>query len=330
MSGPSLSELLGREFAGEYREDLLALLGPREDDELEAWVSAMVRARLGKRVTGALFATKSVGAVFGLLLDGGERVVLKIYHPAQARTELEAMERCHQLVVERGFPAPRAVGRLFETGDGFRAAFFEFLGGEMLDAHLPLVRRQLARALAQLNAIFARVDPSGLPLAPSRGPALWAQSQRAFLDIEAPSPIDEQARAAQTVIQKEGLPLIVSHLDWGTKNARFVSGQLHVVYDWDSLFAVSEAESAGRAAAQFTAQWDFDVRRTPTLDESRAFLSEYQDARGRPFTPEERRVAEASAVYVAAQIGRYEIASGASEGDNFLGLLRALESASIF
>ncbi|WP_137455151.1 hypothetical protein [Halomicronema hongdechloris] len=29
-----------------------------------------------------------------------------------------------------------------------------------------------------------------------------------------------------------------------------------VVYDWDSLFAASEAEMVGRAAAQVTAQWD--------------------------------------------------------------------------
>ncbi|MBD1848238.1 hypothetical protein H6F89_33805 [Cyanobacteria bacterium FACHB-63] len=37
-----------------------------------------------------------------------------------------------------------------------------------------------------------------------------------------------------------------------------------MVYDWDSLCAASEAEMVGRAAAQFTAQWDIPAPLTPS------------------------------------------------------------------
>ncbi|MBD1821558.1 hypothetical protein H6F51_03410 [Cyanobacteria bacterium FACHB-DQ100] len=94
------------------------------------------------------------------------------------------------------------------------------------------------------------------------------------------------------------------------------------MYAWDSLCAASEAEIVGRAAAQFTAQWDILAPLTPSPDGARAFVQEYEIARGQPFSEEERVVLAASADYCVAQIARFEFASGCSSSDGFLALLQ--------
>jgi hypothetical protein len=64
----------------------------------------------------------------------------------------------------------------------------------------------------------------------------------------------------------------------------------------------------GRAAAQFTAQWELAAPLTPTGDEATAFVREYQAARGRPFDAVEKQVINASADYLMAQVARQELA----------------------
>ncbi len=51
----------------------------------------------------------------------------------------------------------------------------------------------------------------------------------------------------------------------------------------------------GRAAAEFTAQWEFPAALAPTRDEATAFVREYEAARGRAFTADERVVVNAAA-----------------------------------
>jgi len=45
----------------------------------------------------------------------------------------------------------------------------------------------------------------------------------------------------------------------------------------------------------------------PTRDEREAFLSDYQAARGHPFTREERRTADAAVMYQLAYTARVEL-----------------------
>ncbi len=328
MAKLSVVEILRDEFQGEYREELKSVLGDRDDRAIEAWIAATLQARLGAKLQGASFASKSVGAVFGLSLAGGERVVLKVFHPLQSTSELRAMERCHAAVVEGGFPAPRALGPIFEDG-ALRVALYEYLDGEQLDAHEPAVRRELARSLAELHAMLHGLDPSGLPLAPTRGERLFPPSHRPFAKEHEASAVDGWAQRARDVVREAALPPMVSHIDWGTKNARFRRGKVCAVYDWDSLYGASEAESVGRAAAQFTVHWDFPARLTPTLDESRAFFDEYQSARGRSFNDAERRVAWASALYLAAQLARYGVGTARAD-DNYQRVLDEFGTAECF
>jgi hypothetical protein len=192
------------------------------------------------------------------------------------------------------------------------------------------VRRELSRSLAELNSLLAPLDAAELPLAPGQHESLWPPAQRIWelgeLDDEDTRFIDAHARAAQLVLRKSKLPRVATHLDWGVKNIRFREDTVCAVYDSDSIHAASEAECVGRAAAQFTAQWDIPAMLTPTAQESRAFVEEYQSARGRKFSRAERSVAAAAARYLVAHVARLELLSGVPEADNYRGLLRNYDS----
>ena len=68
-----LAEILAGEFRDRtYRADLATLVGDRGFEEVERWVEELTQAELGVTPSGALFAKKSFGAVFGIVLESGE------------------------------------------------------------------------------------------------------------------------------------------------------------------------------------------------------------------------------------------------------------------
>ena len=322
-----LAELLAEEFRDRvYRADLATLVGDRSHEETERWIDELTLTELGVPCIGALFAKKSVGAVFGIVLEGGEPAVLKLFNRSYTLAELVAMHRCLASATAANYPVPRARSEVFAADDGVSAAFYTYLDGQQRDAHEPSVRRELARSLAELNALLAPLDSAALPPAPGYHDALWPPAQRIWenqnLDNDDTRFIDAHGKAAQLALKKSKLKRSATHLDWGVKNIRFRDDAVCAVYDSDSLHPASEADSAGRAAAQFTAQWDIPALLTPTPYEAQAFLDEYQVARGKRFSKAERGVAAAAAHYVVAQLARSELFSGVAEGDNFRGLLR--------
>jgi hypothetical protein len=318
-----LERTIAREFAeAAYRADLATVTGARSDGELAAWIAARCREELGSDVDGARFANKSVGAVFGLMLADGRAVVLKLFPATFADAELAAIHRCHAAVHAAGFPAPRPLGRF--AVDGVRGAFAELVDGDILDAHRPEVRRTLAVALATLHALA--LDPRGLPPAPTRGDTLWGPPHRLGIDYARAGGewIDARAAAALAVVRATALPELATHADWGTKNALFRDGVLRAILDWDSLVCASEAEAVGRAAAEFTAQWELPAPVAPTAAEATAFVREYEAARGRRFDAGELAVANASADYLLAQVARQEL--GGDSDAAFTQLLRETAS----
>ncbi len=324
----TLDAVLNDSFTGVWRDDLTAFLGGRSNEQIVALIEQLVQKNLGRPVVGATFATKSVGAVFGLKLPCGKAVVLKLFDKTQTTASLAAVHRCIARLVEARVPAPRVLSDVFVTDDGIPGAFYELLDGETRDGHAPAVRKELARVLAIACETLAKESPSELPAAPTRGDVLWPAPHRSFLSLnDDHSPeakwMDQIGRRAQSAIKNEGLPPLPVHSDWGVKNARFRGDVICAVYDWDSLVAGSEAEMVGRASVQFTAQWEFPARLTPDAAEETAFLSDYQQARARPFTPVEHRVAKAAATYSVAQIARLELAAGIERDDGFAAMLRA-------
>ena len=322
-----LAEILAEEFRERrYRADFATLVGDLSHEEVERWVEELTVAQLGVSPSGALFVKKSVGAVFALVLENGEPAVLKLFNRGFKHSELSAMHHCSNVAAAHGYPVPRQRSEIFEAADGLFGAYYSYLDGDQHDAHEPGVRRELSRSLAELNSLLAPLDSGDLPLAPGRQEALWPAPQRTWehseRDDEDTRFIDEHGRAAQLVLKKSKLARVVTHLDWGVKNIRFRDERVCAVYDSDSLHAATEAECVGRAAAQFTAQWELPAVLTPTPAEARAFVVEYQGARGRKFSRAELGLAAAAARYAVAHLARLELLSGVPEADNYRGLLR--------
>jgi hypothetical protein len=79
-----------------------------------------------------------------------------------------------------------------------------------------------------------------------------------------------------------------------------------VLYDWDAVFVDREAFVLGSAAAHFRVTWELAVPETPTVDEVRAFLRDYERARGSNLTALELAETAAGATYARAYKARCE------------------------
>ena len=81
---------------------------------------------------------------------------------------------------------------------------------------------------------------------------------------------------------------------------------------------------SGSASNYFTYTEFFGDFRGPTDEEARAFIAEYEAARGRPFTPEEKRTLKAAKTYQLAYSARCEHALHPDETSYPDGSCRAL------
>jgi hypothetical protein len=92
--------------------------------------------------------------------------------------------------------------------------------------------------------------------------------------------------------------LVIGHCDWRVEHVGFDGDRVVAIYDCDSLALVTEPAMVGKAAAQFSINWRLhDLGRDvefPTFDDMRAFVREYEAARGAPFTPPQLEALDAA------------------------------------
>jgi hypothetical protein len=252
----------------------------------------------------------SVGALFGLRLDDGSRIALKI-HRDRDTASLEAVQRVQAHLHEEGFPCPRPLG---VRG---RATLERWCDeGVYRDAHDPAVRRVIARYLARLFRLTRPLQPSaGLePFFPRMQGRLWPTPHNVLFNFEATAEgaewIDEIAHAAKRLRDANEGELVIGHGDWTVKHFRFDGLDPTVVYDWDSVQTHSETVFVGSSAAAFTYTEQLPVALWPTVSEARAFLDDYEVERDQPFNPEEQCAVRAAAVYSRAYAARCTHAVG--------------------
>lgn len=290
--------------------------GPWVEDEIfgthePADVAAALDEALGAPVAEILFYEVSVGVVAGVVLGDGRRLVLKAHRPNVSLEYLVAVAAVQRALGDAGFPAPRPLAspRAFRRG----AVTVEELRdtGERRDAHDPPVRVAMARALARLVELaYAFVGLDGLDGGMLDDPAgLWPEPHSRMFDFPATRAgtewIDEYAARARDLGGARGAP-VVGHGDWSVKHFRFLDDEITAVYDWDSLVRTDEPRVVGQAATTFPATWYVPVAVLATPDEARAFVDEYEQARGRSFTRDERRRLASAASYVLAYGARCE------------------------
>ena len=286
-------------------------------EAMETALDAFCVRNLGAGVDRGEFFDASVGSVHGLRLLDGRRVVVKLHGSRASTAFLAAVQAVQRQLFVGGFPAPEPL--VAPTPFGHGTAVVEALldRGEHADAHQAEVRRAMAGSLAHFiercRPLTTLRDLEDHLMVRGDG-HLWPRPHDGRLDFGATSAgaewIDAAAREARRVLDVPGGAgdRAVGHSDCRVQNMRFADGRLSALYDWDSVIVEREPVLVGGAAHGFTADFANEAarRQRPTLAESVAFVDEYEEARGTPFSPEERQVARAALVYSMAYAARCE------------------------
>lgn len=301
-----------------------ALFGTDEPAEIAAAFDEWAATELGSPIAAAHFYRTSVGATAGVQLADGRAAVIKVNLPAHSGPRLQLSVAVRARLAVAGFPAPRPLSGIARLRAGFAAAEELLERGAPGDPHDPELRLALSRSLVRAVELATPLIDE-LPDAANAGrwlPAassLWPAAHDLRFDFAGTAAgaewIDDAAAGARRRLRSANLPPVIGHFDWRAEHVRFAGGEVVATYDWDSVGVGSHAEVAGQAAFAFTADWTVPERvQLPTVGESRAFLEEYEIARGRSFSPEERRVANAANTYALAYMSRCE------HSDELLGL----------
>ena len=307
-----------------------ATFGAVPTSTVDDWLRRHVRERLGADVDEVVLRSGRVNAVFGLRLESGNRVVVKVQrgHLDEGRTDaLAAAVEAQRLLASSGYPCPAPLDGPATTA-GLTATVDSWLDeGVPGDAHRPATRRAVVRSLAE-HVELLRALPAAHRDA-LRHPPAWAVYQGGpwptphdpVFDFSSTPPehawVDEVAARAAAVLTRGGSPVaerLVGHSDWYCGNLRFSpttaaqtehddAVRVTSSWDWDSLVVESWPVIAGMAAASFTDSSTSGAQ-APTPEETAAFLAEADDARGRSSTPDEQRTAAAMVSWTLAYNAR--------------------------
>lgn len=308
----------------EDRRLALDILGTDDVSLIERDINAFCHEHLGHGVARVRYTSFSTGAGFGLVLDDGQSVFLKVCSPAHSPASLESAYLIQHAMASRGFPAPRVLvpPRPCMTGNG---AVMEWCDrGTQLDAHAAPVRRALASSLAQLIALASPfADLPALPRHDYPANGAFGPAHNILFDFQGTARgaewIDEIAIASAHIAGRAPNTVVVGHRDWSMHNVRLQNDArgnpaISAVYDWDSLAVARETDVVGMAAAIFTATWELDVvPRFPTREEMAEFVADYEDAAGHRFSRGEWESIGAAATYMLAYVARCEHCDGNPE-----------------
>ena len=310
--------------------------GPQILKAIAAAVDAWCVEHLGSNIAAYRFFDSSSGSVHGVALADGRDVVVKVHRPGLTRRFLDAVHDAQAALAARGVPAPRPLVAPVACGPAHITAETMIDARTPVDAHDPRVRRALAHGLAEFAAHGRRLGlerderllhPSAMPV-----DRLFPEPHSARFDFDATAAgaawIDDLARRARAVLEAVGTgrPDSFGHGDWRIENLAVRDERVVAIYDWDSVCVEPEIVPVATAAITFCVDWDRPAgERFPSDGEIRAFVDEYEDARGDRFHPRERDALAARMTYGLAYGARCEHAIRYVEiPDSQQGLLRRL------
>ncbi|MGW5354669.1 hypothetical protein ACWERV_29660 [Streptomyces sp. NPDC004031] len=276
---------------------------PRVDAALLAQWCAR---HLASPVAAERFRGGRLSVVVGAGLADGRQVVVKVRETAPRVAHCFAVQSA---LYAAGFPAPEPIlpptplGRWTATVE----ALVEGGGRTPTSGRDP---RPYAAALARMvrlaapSAARADLDPK-----PSWNrwdhdePGVWPTAEDADPargPVTGPDWLEHAGRRARERLAACREPYVVGHGEWLPENFRWRGEELYVAYDWDSLVLAPEAVLAGFAAA--------DV--APSVEDTAAFLTAYEAAAEREFTPDERAAAWAAGLWARGWKAHREVAAG--------------------
>jgi hypothetical protein len=291
-----------------------AVFGAVARDDVDAWLSRHLRARLGGDLDHVMFGSGRIAAVYGAALSDGRQVAVKVHRGEADLVYLDAAIACQRRLAMAGYPCPEPLDGPATT-DGLTAVVETLrANGRPGNSHEPDTRRAMARSLFEQLNLLRGTPPDGLVAgAPAwtrydHGP--WPEPHDPIFDFTITPPafswLDELARQAADVLNRTGPPDLVGHADWTCGNLRFHNRQVSASYDWDSLAAAPEPVLVGLAAASFT-EGSTSGAIAPTTGEVAGFLRDYEQARSEPFRDTDRRTAAAAVTWVLSYNARCEV-----------------------
>ena len=301
----------------------LAIYGTADPPRIAGAIEEFCRRELASAPDETLFYQSSIGAVIGLRLLDGRRIVIKAHQPDWECRRLEEIARLQSTVARETGLAPDVLCMPTPLGSGL-ATVEEYVDrGSIRNGHDPAVRRALAHSLHLIvERLAASAATSALPsslLTSTPANGLWPRPHSKLFDFDATHAgagyIDEVAAAARAQMIPAGRE-VIGHTDWRAEHVRFDGDTPTVAFDWDSLCKDREPALVGITAHMFCADWSRDdVVQTPTLDEARAFVADYEAAAGKTFTRTERALCGAAFAYSVAYTSRCGHASGVDTRD---------------
>jgi Ser/Thr protein kinase RdoA (MazF antagonist) len=291
------------------------LLGTRDPAAVVDIVSRYCADQLGSEPARFLFHAASVGAVYGMSLTDGRRVVVKIHHAAVTADYLRALQELQRHAAARDLPAPMPLAPPMERASALITAESMLDAGAPPDPYHPRDRDLMARGLARFVAA-CRDFPAPGRLRSRREVApgeIWPPPHDIRFDFPGTSAgaewIDALGARALERMRRDlaHSPKVLGHADWRREHLRVQAGRLCAIYDWDSVAFREEPLIVAAAMRAFPADWSIENHRQyPTLGEMRSFLVEYERERAAPFSEAERATLNAAIVYGAAYTARCE------------------------
>src|SRR5262245_17251618 len=153
---PSLEQVIARHLA-QWRVPHveLAIYGFAEPARVAWLLDACCSHLLGSHVRGALLYQASIGAVAGVELEDGRRVVLKAYQPDRSRERLLEVARLQSWLARQQCFAPRVLAGPEPLAQGQLMIEELVVRGEPRDGHEPAIRRAIAHSLHAVSAALA-------------------------------------------------------------------------------------------------------------------------------------------------------------------------------
>jgi len=287
-----------------------AIFGTDDAGEIASALQAVVASTVGT-VDEGIFYLIGVGVVAAVRLKSGQAVVVKVHRYNVSLQRLTSVHAVQAHLAAQGMPAPRPLGGPTPVGRGI-AVVEEYLPASGAAGREPAVRRSMARGLQSFIATASAMQP--MPDVGERDQvrpkdSLYGEPHDVRFDFAGTSAgaewIDSLAAAALARLECD-LPLSVGHLDWRVENLGFHGHDISAIYDWDSVWLAPEPVAVGQAAAAFSTDWRVGPSTFPTVEDMAAFVGDYEDARGRPFTSTERAVLDAANLYLLTYGARCE------------------------
>ena len=272
-------------------------------------LSSIVVAATGERVASGLWYRSSVAAVAGVRLNGGGEAVVRAYQPSVSGEFLGGVVRVQSHLAEVGFACARPLGEPVVV-DGVLGRVASMLADPGQRRFASSEMWVSAQGLAQLVALAAGLDPTGLERHPMALPdgGLYPAPHSPLFDFEATVAgaewIDEIATAARSAMTDGSS--VIAHGDWSARNVRLGTDGLACVFDWESLQSGPETMAVGVAAATWQALGEAGEPMAPSGPEILRYLDCYEQARPGGLSDGQRRSACAAAVFALAYTARCE------------------------